>query len=58
MIYIEIKTEGAAFTEDLQGEVSRILKDFLIKYELGDVWDKETPLLDINGNVVGYFKQC
>lgn len=64
MITITINTDNAAFgdgTLDQEGikniEVVRVLRKIIDKLEDSDRYYSTIPLLDINGNYVGEFKQ-
>ena len=50
MIKITIQTGNAAFQDDCDAEVARILRDLADKLETRQL---TTTLRDINGNVVG-----
>ena len=59
MIHIEIKTDNAAFAGDPGVELARILNDLADRmregtFEPGDTKFSELPLMDYNGNRVGY----
>lgn len=53
MFRMDIKTDNAAFEEDRNGEVIRLLKRVIEQIENGE---EDGSLLDINGNKVGKFK--
>lgn len=53
-ITIRIKTDNAAFEDDKQGEVTRILTDYLEEVKrLGVLRLGDVTLRDYNGNTVG-----
>lgn len=57
MFKVEISTNNAAFGEDRfekQAELKRLLEKIIAELDLGFV-DK-TPIVDINGNKVGYWE--
>lgn len=53
MLLIRIKTDNAAFDEDRDAELARILRIAADKIEHGN---DTAELYDINGNPVGEFK--
>jgi len=53
MITITIETNNAAFDDDYEMEVARILKSAAVRSMLGR--GGSLPLRDINGNTVGHF---
>ncbi len=55
-ITIKINTDNEAFTDNISGEVARILRDVANKLETADLtepYDARLTLLDINGNTCG-----
>lgn len=53
MLTLKVKTDNAAFEQDRDAELARILEVAARKIEHGNT---EGKLYDINGNVVGSFK--
>ena len=51
-VVIEIKTDNAAFGDETDVEIARILANLARHIEFTGV--KETPIMDINGNKVGH----
>lgn len=52
MFKLRIETKNDAFTNDRIGEITRILKEAIIKLERGET---EPTLHDLNGGIVGYY---
>ena len=58
MLKLEIKTGGAAFSEDDvltyegRSEIARLLRKISVKIETGD---SDGVIMDINGNKVGHW---
>ena len=55
-ITIEFTTDNAAFKDDVEREVERVLRRALqpaIEMANGDLRDGDSPLLDTNGNKIG-----
>lgn len=53
MLLVRIKTDNAAFEEDRDAELARILRIAADKIEHGN---ETAKLYDVNGNAVGEFK--
>jgi hypothetical protein len=53
-VTVKITCENAAFADDCEGEVARLLKQAAKKVEAGELERLGyIPLMDINGNKVG-----
>jgi len=53
MFKLEFSTDNAAFDDDVQGEVARILRAVADGLEDGPILNTERPVRDVNGNTVG-----
>ncbi len=55
MFKLTLNTDNAAFSDDVEAEVSRILIEVARRVHDGIMLRPE-PVFDINGNAVGYFE--
>jgi len=55
MFTLKVKTDNAAFSDNLGGELARILRDVAARLERSTCYDAAI-LHDVNGNTVGTYK--
>ncbi len=54
MLKIEVEPNNAAFADDPEGELARILRDIAKRIENGE---SQGTVRDLNGNAVGWFER-
>jgi hypothetical protein len=52
---LNFSTNNAAFDENVNGEISRILREIADRIENGESFDKCRNIFEANGNIVGVF---